>query len=163
MQVIIGLGNPGEKYKNNRHNVGFLALDHILKELQTISCNSSFDSKICEIHMPEKTFFVFPQTFMNDSGVAATSLVRGLKISLENLVVVCDDIDLPIGRIRIRKKGSSGGHKGIESIIQHLKSNEFPRLRLGIGKSPQGMDPKEYVLKNFTKEENLLVKKAIDK
>ena len=104
-----------------------------------------------------------PLTFMNNSGVAAASLVRSLKIPLKNLVVVCDDIDLPIGRIRIKRKGGSGGHKGLESIIQYLKSNEFPRLRIGIGRPSQGMDPKEYVLQDFTKEENLLVKKAVDK
>lgn len=104
-----------------------------------------------------------PLTFMNNSGVAATSLVRGLKIPLKNLIVICDDIDLPLGKIRIRKRGSSGGHKGLESIIQHLKSNEFPRLRLGIGRPPQGMDPREYVLQDFTREENLLIKKAIDR
>ena len=106
---------------------------------------------------------VQPLTFMNNSGVAAASLVRRLKIPLKNLVVVCDDIDLPIGRIRIRRKGSSGGHKGLESINQHFKSNEFPRLRMGVGRPPQGMDPKKYVLQDFTKEENLLVKEAIDK
>lgn len=164
MKLILGLGNPGKKYQKSRHNLGFRVLDSLAKRLKVDLKQKRYKSLIGKGKIgKEGIILAQPLTFMNDSGVAAASLVRSLKIPLKNLVVACDDIDLPIGRIRIREKGSSGGHKGLESIIQHLKSNEFPRLRLGIGKSPRGMDPKEYVLKNFTKEENLLVKKAIDK
>ncbi len=164
MILFLGLGNPGKRYQKSRHNLGFCVLHSLAKRLKVDIKTKRYKSFMGRGRIGKKRIVLAqPLTFMNNSGVAAASLVRGLKISLKNLVVVCDDIDLPVGKIRIRKKGSSGGHKGLESIIQYLKSNEFPRLRLGIGKPPQEMDPKEYVLKNFTKEENLLVKKAIDK
>lgn len=164
MILFLGLGNPGKRYQKSRHNLGFRVLDSLAKKLKIKIEIRRHKSLMGRGKLGrERIILAQPLTFMNNSGVAATSLVRSLKIPLKNLVVVCDDIDLPIGRIRIREKGSSGGHKGLESIIQHLKSNEFPRLRLGIGKSPRGMDPKEYVLRNFTKEENLLVKEEIDK
>jgi PTH1 family peptidyl-tRNA hydrolase len=164
MILFLGLGNPEKRYQKSRHNLGFRVLDSLAKRLKV-----GLKEKRCKSLMGrgkigrEGIVLAQPLTFMNNSGIAAASLVRSLKIPLRNLVVVCDDIDLPTGRIRIRKKGGSGGHKGLESINQHLKSNEFPRLRLGIGRPSQGMDPKKYVLQDFTKEENLLVKKAIDK
>lgn len=164
MILFLGLGNPGRRYQKSRHNLGFRVLHSLAKRLKINVKTKRYKSLMGRGRIGrERIVLAQPLTFMNNSGVAAASLVRGLKTSLKNLVVVCDDIDLPIGRIRIRKKGSSGGHKGLESIIQYLKSNEFPRLRLGIGRPPQGMDPKEYVLQDFTKEENLLVKEAIDR
>jgi PTH1 family peptidyl-tRNA hydrolase len=164
MILFLGLGNPGKKYQKNRHNLGFRVLDSLAKRLKIKIKTRRYKSLFGRGRIGrEGIVLAQPLTFMNNSGAAAASLVRSFKVPLKNLVVVCDDIDLPIGRIRIRKKGGSGGHKGLESIIQHLKSNEFPRLRVGIGRPPQRMDPKEYVLQNFTKEEDLLVKKAIDK
>jgi len=163
MILFLGLGNPEKRYQKSRHNLGFRVLDSLAKRLKIKIKTKRYKSLMGRGRIGrEGIVLAQPLTFMNNSGVAAASLVRSLKIPLKNLIVVCDDIDLPVGRIRIRRKGGSGGHKGLESIIQHLKSNEFPRLRMGIGRPPQGMDPKEYVLKNFTKEENLLVKKAID-
>lgn len=164
MILFLGLGNPGKKYQKSRHNLGFRVLHSLAKRLKVDLKQKRYKSLIGKGKIgKEGIILAQPLTFMNDSGVAAASLVRSLKIPLKNLVVVCDDIDLPIGRIRIREKGSSGGHKGLESIIQHLKSNEFPRLRIGIEKPPKGMDPKEYVLENFSKEENSLVKETIAK
>jgi len=164
MKLILGLGNPGKRYQKSRHNLGFRVLHSLTRRLKIDLKQRRYKSLMGRGRIGKKRIVLAqPLTFMNNSGVAAASLVRGLKIPLKNLIVVCDDIDLPIGRIRIKKKGSSGGHKGLESIIQHLKSNEFPRLRMGIGRPPQGMDPKEYVLENFTKEENSVVKKAIDR
>ena len=164
MILFLGLGNPGKKYQKSRHNLGFRVLHSLAKRLKVDIKTKRYKSLMGRGRIGKKRIILAqPLTFMNNSGVAAASLVRGLKISLKNLVVICDDIDLPIGKVRIRKKGSSGGHKGLESVIQNLKSKGFPRLRIGIGRPPQGMDPKEYVLKNFTKEENLLVKEAIDK
>lgn len=164
MILFLGLGNPEKRYQKSRHNLGFRVLDSLAKRLKIKIKTKRYKSLMGRGRIRRKGIILAqPLTFMNNSGVAAASLVRGLEILPKNLVVVCDDIDLPIGRIRIRRKGGSGGHKGLESINQYLKSNEFPRLRIGIGRPPQGMDPKEYVLKNFTRGENLLVKKAIDK
>ncbi len=164
MIFYLGLGNPGKRYQKSRHNLGFCVLHSLAKRLKVDIKTKRYKSLMGRGRIgKEGIVLAQPRTFMNNSGVAAVSLVRGLKIPLRNLVVICDDIDLPLGRIRIRKKGSSGGHKGLESIIQYLKSNQFPRLRLGIGRPPQGMDPKKYVLQNFTKEENSAVKKVIDK
>jgi PTH1 family peptidyl-tRNA hydrolase len=164
MILFLGLGNPGRRYQKSRHNLGFRVIHSLAKRLKIKIKTKRYKSLMGRGKIRrERIVLVQPLTFMNNSGIAAVSLVRGLKIPLKNLVVICDDIDLPIGRIRIRRKGGSGGHKGLESIIQNLKSEGFPRLRIGIGRPPQGLDPKEYVLKNFTKEENLLVKEAIDK
>ena len=164
MILVLGLGNPEKRYQKSRHNLGFRVLDSLAKRLKIRIKTKRYKSLMGRGRIGrEGIVLAQPLTFMNNSGVAAASLVRRLKIPLKNLVVVCDDIDLPIGRIRIRREGGSGGHKGLESINQHLKSNEFPRLRMGVGRPPQGMDPKKYVLQDFTKEENLLVKKAIDK
>ncbi len=155
MQVIIGLGNPGEKYKNNRHNVGFLALDHILKELQTISCNSSFDSKICEIHMPEKTFFVFPQTFMNDSGKAVKQILDFYKLTPKDIVVLHDDVDLPLGTIKFTDNSGSAGHNGVTSLIDYLGTKEFRRIRIGVEsrENKEHMPTDAFVLQDFSDEE----------
>jgi len=164
MILFLGLGNPEKKYQKSRHNLGFRVLDSLAKRLKIKIKAKRYKSLMGRGRIGKKRIVLAqPLTFMNNSGVAVASLVRRLKIPLKNLVVVCDDIDLPLGRIRIRRKGGSGGHKGLASINQHLKSNEFPRLRIGIGRPSQGMDPKKYVLQDFTKEENLLIKKAIDK
>jgi len=164
MKLILGLGNPGKRYQKNRHNLGFWVIDSLARKLKINIKTERYKSLFGRGRIGKKRIILAqPLTFMNDSGAAAASLIRSLKFPLKNLVVVCDDIDLPLGKIRIRKKGGSGGHKGLESIIQYLRSNGFPRLRIGIGRPPKGMDPKKYVLQDFTKEENLLVKKAIDK
>ena len=164
MKLILGLGTPGKRYQKTRHNLGFCVLDSLAKKLKIDIKTKRYKSLMERGRVGRKKIVLAQSlTFMNNSGVAAASLVRGLEVSLKNLVVVCDDIDLSLGRIRIRKEGSSGGHKGLESVIQNLKSEDFPRLRMGIGRPPQGMNPKEYVLQNFTKEENLLIKKAIDR
>ena len=164
MILFLGLGNPGKRYQKTRHNLGFRVLDSLAKKLKIDMKTKRYRSLMERGRIGRKKIVLAQSlTFMNNSGTAATALVRGLGIPLKNLVVVCDDIDLPLGRIRIRKKGSSGGHRGLESTIQNLKSEEFSRLRIGIGRPHQGMDPKKHVLQDFTKEENLLIKKAIDK
>jgi len=164
MILFLGLGNTGKRYQRSRHNLGFRVLDSLAKRLK-IKIETRRDKSLMGRGRIGKQRIVLaqPLTFMNNSGAAAASLVRSLEIPLENLVVVCDDIDLPLGKIRIRKRGGSGGHKGLESILQELGTGEFPRLRLGIGRPPQGMDPREYVLENFSKEENSLVEETITK
>ena len=155
MQLIIGLGNPEEKYRNNRHNVGFLALDHILKELQTISCSSSFDAKICEVHMPNKVFFVFPQTYMNNSGKAIKQILDFYKLSAKDILVLHDDVDLALGVIKFTDDSGSAGHNGVASIIDALGTQEFRRIRIGVEsrENKEHLPTDAFVLQDFSKEE----------
>ena len=164
--LIIGLGNPGEKYANNRHNLGFMCLSHFAN-----SCGVTLDKKKGRARIGygdiagKKLAIARPQTYMNSSGKAVEPLVDKLVISLDNLLVIHDDLDLPLGSIRIRQGGSSGGHKGIESIISCLGSQDFSRLRIGIGRPTEIRDIAEiseadiiaYVLSDFTPEEKQII------
>lgn len=138
MKLIIGLGNPGKDYQYTRHNVGFLALDFILQELETISCTSKFDAKICEVHLPkengapEKVFFVYPETYMNNSGKAVKQLLDFYKLEPKDILVIHDDIDLPLGTIKFTEASGSAGHNGVQSIIDSIGTHEFKRIRVGI-------------------------------
>ena len=155
MQIVIGLGNPGSKYEKTRHNAGFMALDYILKDLQAISCTSSFDSKICEVHMPEKTFFVYPQTFMNDSGKAVRQILDFYKLSPKDILVIHDDIDLPLGTIKFTDNSGDAGHNGIKSIIESLGTKEFRRVRVGVeSRTDKTQMPTDaFVLQEFSADE----------
>jgi PTH1 family peptidyl-tRNA hydrolase len=155
MQIIIGLGNPGKTYEQNRHNVGFLSLDHILKDMETISCSSKFDAKICEVHNPDKTFFVFPETFMNNSGKAVKAILDFYKLSPKDILVIHDEVDLPLGTIKFTEGSSHAGHNGVRSIIDELGTNEFRRIRVGVETREHRADlPTDtFVLQNFTEEE----------
>ncbi|MCL4338078.1 aminoacyl-tRNA hydrolase [Patescibacteria group bacterium] len=138
MKLIIGLGNPGDKYQYSRHNIGFMAVEKFIKDRlpSAVTKNAwkdetKFSGKICKL---EDCIVVKPQTYMNRSGISVLSLVNFYKINLEDIWVVHDDIDLPLGKIRIRKGGGSAGHNGIESIMANLHSPDFERFRLGIGR-----------------------------
>lgn len=167
-RLIVGLGNPGKKYAGNRHNVGFMCLDYFAKE-QNMSFTKGRDkAHVAEGRIAEHDVILAkPQSFMNLSGESVGRLVRKHKIKFENLIVVLDDLDLPVGRIRIRKGGSSGGHRGLNSIIQHISSREFVRIRVGIGRPKGGElsnDEDEvvsYVLGDFQSEEKDLIDKLI--
>ncbi len=136
MKIIVGLGNPGRMYAKTRHNAGFLALDRLADELGIDVSVKKFKALIGEgFYQGEKVILVKPQTFMNLSGEAVGALMSYYKCDLDDMLVISDDLDLPLGSVRIKAKGSSGGQRGIESIIQHLKSSNFHRLRIGIGKS----------------------------
>ena len=146
MKLIVGLGNPGKKYENTRHNVGFLVLDNVANKLGLTIEQSKFNAKYVEFfHNNEKIVLIKPQTFMNLSGESVIKFVNYYDIDPENVLVISDDMNLDIGRMRIRTKGSSGGQKGIQNIIDHFGHNEFPRLRVGIGKNPK-IDTVKYVL-----------------
>lgn len=153
--MIVGLGNPGDKYRTTRHNAGFLALDYASKKLGTAITSSKFDALVAQAVVGEKrTLLVLPQTFMNNSGEAVGKAAAFYKIPPENITVVYDDISLDVGRMRIRKKGSDGGHNGIKSIIAHLGADSFPRVKIGIGKKPHPeMDLADWVLSSFTRDE----------
>jgi PTH1 family peptidyl-tRNA hydrolase len=157
---VVGLGNPGEKYTNTRHNFGFRVVDSLSREFG-IEFKGQQKSLIAEFQYKGKRILLCkPLTYMNLSGVAVSQLLRGREISLSNLIVIHDDLDLPLGRIRIKKGGSSGGHRGVQSIIDHLSSQEFIRVRLGIGR-PIDLSPTDYVLEEFSPDEESLVEAVI--
>jgi len=160
--LIAGLGNPGLEYATNRHNVGFRCV-----ELLTSAHDLNFHKRqkrarvaVGPIH-ERKVVVAKPQTFMNESGRAVASLVRFYKVSPERLLVVYDDLDLPLGAVRVRSEGGTGGHKGMRSIVEHLGSQSFSRLRIGIGRPPGRMDPAAYVLQDFSTKEEPLLEEAL--
>lgn len=156
MKCIVGLGNPGRKYANTRHNVGYMVLREIAGRLG-ISMREHGFSEIGRGLLPEpggeetQVLLVKPLTYMNRSGQAALEVSQDFGIQPGDMLVIYDDMDLPFGKIRLRRKGSSAGHKGIESIAAFLETTEFPRLKVGIGRPPEGVDPVEFVLKPYEK------------
>ena len=156
MFVIVGLGNPGKKYENTRHNAGFIAID-ALADKYGISISEKKHKAVCGTGVIEgnKVVLVKPQTFMNLSGESVRSVMDFYKIDPEeDMLVIYDDISLAPGNIRIRKKGSAGGHNGIKSIIAHAGTQNFMRIKVGVGEKPSGWDLADYVLGHFSDEDN---------
>jgi PTH1 family peptidyl-tRNA hydrolase len=152
--LIAGLGNPGREYQNNRHNVGFMAVDALAKEMGFKNLKVKSKSVVMEGKWNDKkVILIKPQTFMNLSGTAVSSLFRFYKVALTNLIVIHDDLDLPSLSIRLRPGGGAGGQKGVASIIQQIGTQQFNRVRIGIGRPPGRMDPADFVLQNFPKQE----------
>ena len=154
MKIIVGLGNPGAKYAGTRHNVGFAVLDE-LAERHNIRIDTAKHKALIGkgIIDGEKVILAMPQTFMNLSGESVRAIMDFYKCTVEDLIVVYDDIDLDVGKLRIRQKGSAGGHNGMKNIIQHVGSQEFVRIIVGVGKKPDHMDLADYVLSRFGKED----------
>ena len=162
MKVIVGLGNPGREYVNTRHNAGFWVIEALAEKFGVTNWKDQYNASVGEIRIgSEKVLLVMPQTFMNPSGEAVQPLLHFYKIPMEDLIVIYDDLDLPAGQVRIRKNGSSGGQKGMTSIIQRLGDDKFPRIRMGIGRPPAGWKVPDYVLSRPTEEEVPLFKEAI--
>lgn len=162
MYIIAGLGNPGGKYEKTKHNMGFQVID-LLADKYHIEMNQKKHKAICGTGIIEgvKVLLLKPQTFMNLSGESIRDAVDFYKIDPETeLIVIYDDISLLPGHLRIRKKGSAGGHNGIKNIIQHLGTQVFPRIRVGVGEKPEGWDLADYVLSGFSKEDEVLVKES---
>ncbi|MEW5923207.1 MAG: aminoacyl-tRNA hydrolase [Candidatus Zixiibacteriota bacterium] len=164
ISLIIGLGNIGEKYAGTRHNLGFDVLDLIFKKWRlrrrrehSLYAWAEKKSDGREIRL------IWPTTYMNNSGAAVSQAMADFELDLSEILVVVDDYNLPLGKMRIRKRGSDGGHNGLESIINHLGSGEFMRLRLGIGPIPENIGSIEYVLGHFPDEEAEKVKKMLEK
>ncbi len=154
VKLVVGLGNPGPEYERTRHNVGFQVLDVLARRHRLTFTPHRFRALVAEWRVNGQTvLLVKPLTYMNLSGEAVGPLARHHHVPPEAILVVYDDMDLPFGTLRMRPKGGSGGHKGVASIIQHLGTTEFPRLRVGIGRPPGRMDPVDYVLSPFTPEE----------
>lgn len=158
MKTIVGLGNPGPQYARNRHNIGFQVVDlfarrHGIELSKTQHKARLGDGWIQRGGVREKVLLVKPMTYMNNSGEAVAPLIRYYDIVLDDLLVIVDDLDLNAGQLRLRPGGSSGGQKGLKSIIRLLGSQDFPRLRVGIGRPPGRMAPADYVLQNFSAQE----------
>lgn len=181
MKLIVGLGNPGEKYKKTRHNVGYLVVERIAadKKLSAVDLENKFiqskkfNADICQTQAKgEKVILSKPRTFMNLSGESVSKMMQYYKLDISDLIIISDDVDIPLGQIRIRLEGSSGGHNGLQNIIDALGSNKFVRVRLGISdenkntkeidKEENFIDTKDYVLSQFSDREKPKVKKAIN-
>lgn len=154
MKCIIGLGNPGKKYEKTRHNIGFTVIDELVHRHHTTLDEIKFKSNYSMITVEgEKVMFIKPQTFMNLSGEAIRPIMDYYKIDIADILVIYDDLDLPVGKIRLREKGGHGGHNGIRSLIQHLGTKEFKRIRIGVGRPTTAQPVVDYVLKPFAKKE----------
>lgn len=155
MKMIVGLGNPGSKYKETKHNIGFITLDEFAVQHNMAFNKTKFEAVYAEGFIgTEKILLVKPQTFMNDSGRAVRPLMDYFNVELEDLVVVYDDLDLPVGRLRLRQKGSAGGHNGIKSIIQHIDTADFNRIRIGIDRPLGKQTVVQHVLSGFPKNQH---------
>ena len=160
--LVVGLGNPDRKYQNTRHNTGFLAADEIARQLGVTIDKKKFDALTIDVTLAgERVLLMKPQTYMNLSGVAVEKAASFYKIPPENILVLFDDISLDTGKLRIRRKGSHGGHNGIRSIIDYLQSDNFPRIKIGVGERPNpSYDLADWVLSHFTEEERKMIQEA---
>lgn len=163
MKCFVGLGNPGPKYDNTRHNIGFMAIDKLSSDTSIALDKTKFKCQYGTGFLNgEKVMLIKPQTFMNLSGEGVRPLIDYYNIELEDIVVIYDDLDLPVGRIRLRQKGSGGGHNGIKSLTQHFGTEKYNRIRLGIERPPAGMPVTNYVLGKFPKADTNIVDKVLD-
>lgn len=163
MRVIVGIGNPGSRYKNNRHNVGFQFLDFFCAEKRLSFKASKFDYHFSEGEFSGTPFVLIkPDTYVNNSGLAVLDCINNYKVDVENVLVVVDDINLNCANIRIRKSGGDGGHNGLSSIIYHLQSKDFSRLRIGIGSDFKAGYLADYVLSDFGKNDFMQLEKSFN-
>lgn len=163
--LIVGLGNPGAEYEKTRHNAGFMAVDLLADKEDFKFTKRKFNGVCGEFKLKDKRILVLkPETFMNNSGTAVAAAKNFYKIPLENIIILCDDMMLDVGKIRIRRKGSHGGHNGIRDIIQHLGTEEFARIKIGVGKKPRpDYDVISWVLGKFPQELSEDLDKSIER
>ena len=160
--LIVGLGNPGKKYEGTRHNIGFMVADELAKRWGITTWKNERSAMCAEYRIPEKVFLIKPTTYMNLSGEAVGAFANFYNIDPEDIAVIQDDLDLPCGKLRIRRKGSAGGHNGIKSIQQHLGTGDFPRFKIGIGHPERNASAViGHVLHRFGKEEQPLIEEAV--
>lgn len=161
--IIVGLGNPGREFRETRHNIGFMLVNRLAERLGVEFTRMESKSLVTKgDYRGFRLILAKPMTYMNLSGQAVSSLVRFYKVTLENLLVIYDDVDLPLGTLRLRPGGGAGGHKGMQSIIQQLGTLDFPRLRLGIGRPTGKKSAASYVLKDFSTDENEFLPVILD-
>lgn len=164
LNLIVGLGNPGERYKSTRHNLGYRVVNFLAEKNKKSFKPGKGKFLFCEIQIKQEIIYLIkPLTLMNSSGVAVVEGIDNFNLGIENLFVVCDDVNLPLGKIRIREKGTDGGHKGLRSIIYQVASIDFARLRMGIGDIPEKVDLEEFVLEDFKDEEKEKVDQMVEK
>ncbi|MGR1501979.1 aminoacyl-tRNA hydrolase [Streptococcus agalactiae] len=163
--MIVGLGNPGSKYNDTKHNIGFMAIDRIVKNLDVnFTEDKNFKAEIgSDFINGEKIYFIKPTTFMNNSGIAVKALLTYYNISIKDMIIIYDDLDMEVGKIRFRQKGSAGGHNGIKSIIAHLGTQEFDRIKVGIGRPNGRMTVINHVLGKFDKNDEIMISNTLDK
>ncbi|MEN3034008.1 MAG: aminoacyl-tRNA hydrolase [Aquificaceae bacterium] len=162
INLVLGLGNPGKRYEKTRHNVGFMVVDGIAKRLRLKDCKIESLSCVYRARLAGRDILLAkPQTYMNNSGLALVNLLEDNELGPENLLVVYDDLDLPLGKLRLRLEGSSGGHRGIESIIKEIKTQSFARLKIGISRPQRKEDVNSYVLSEFNDHEIELCDRVI--
>ncbi len=162
LKLLVGLGNPGREYEQTRHNVGFMVIDELAKRWN-LSYNQTKFNGLFSSHIvgTEKVILCKPLTYMNLSGECVRPLMDYFKMDIDDLLVIYDDLDLPVGKIRLRVKGSAGGHNGIKSLIHHLGTDQFKRIRIGIGRPQNGQKVTDYVLGRFISEEQPDIQHAI--
>lgn len=163
MKLVVGLGNPGSQYSATRHNIGFMVADALAERWQADGWRSKFEAHVAEKRGAETILLLKPQTYMNLSGSAVRAAMNFYKMTPSDLIVIYDELDLPFGRMRIRPQGGAGGHRGMESLFDHLGSHEFARVRLGIGRPPQFLTAADHVLLKFAPAEEPVVKEMIQK
>lgn len=162
MKLVVGLGNPGRRYEGTRHNVGFAVLGELARRHATGRPRSGFHGDVVDADLDgTRALLLSPLTYMNLSGTSVQAAMGFYKLPHENLLVICDDLNLPLAKLRLRAKGSAGGQKGLEDVIARLGTEEFSRLRIGIGSPPEGWDASGYVLGKLTKEEKAALEQAV--
>jgi PTH1 family peptidyl-tRNA hydrolase len=162
--AVVGLGNPGRRYSETRHNVGLTVVKRMARKWKVKLRKKIFSSKAAELLRDgEKIILAYPLTYMNASGAAVKQIIEGRGIEAEHLVVVYDDLDIPLGEVRVKKSGGPGTHKGMNSIVDEVQTQEFPRIRVGIGPLPPGVNATDYVLSAFEKEEVAVVEQGLKK
>lgn len=161
--LLIGLGNPGREYRDNRHNVGFMLIDRIAVRLNARGMKLQSKAIVMDARYEErKLILAKPQTYMNLSGRSVQGLAHFYKVPFTNLMILSDDLDIPFGAIRIRASGGPGGQRGLGDILEQLGTKDIPRLRIGIGRPPGRMDPAAYVLQDFSRDEVKLLSEVLD-
>lgn len=163
--IVVGLGNPGAKYSTTRHNVGFVAIDYIANKLSVDVNKLKFNGLFADAKIKDsRVILLKPQTFMNESGKSIAEFARFYKVEPQNIIVIFDDVSLDVGKLRIRKKGSAGGHNGIKSVISCIGSEDFPRIKIGVGKKPHpDYDLADWVLSPLPLKDRETIKNEMDK
>ena len=164
IKLVVGLGNPGKEYEKTRHNLGFMVIDELVRRLRLKNFSEEALSHVYKARVAgREVLFAKPQTYMNNSGLAVVNLLEENEIDPQEMLVVYDDLDLPLGMTRLRLEGSSGGHRGVESIIKSIGTEKFPRLKIGIGRPKKKEDVVGYVLSPFSKDEEEIARTVIKK
>jgi PTH1 family peptidyl-tRNA hydrolase len=162
LKLVVGLGNPGSKYENTRHNIGFDCLQKLHASMGSVTVQSKFESQIAKGSLgSHDVVLAWPMTYMNCSGRAVAQIARFYKIPTDFILVVCDDLSLPLGKLRLRKGGSSGGQKGLDDVLKALGTQDVPRLRIGIDATPENRQTVDYVLSKFSKKEREVVEESL--